>query len=280
MEDALHVNNLIVISDLHCGCRAGLCPDQAIPLDEGGTYMPSAPQKKMWKIWKKFWKEWVPQACRGEPYAVLVNGDALDGVHHGAKTQISQNHADQNKVAMLILEPIADECEGRFFMNRGTEAHAGKSAEMEEMLARMLGAVKDESDHHSRFEIFLRMGSGLIHALHHIGTTGASHYESSAVMKELAESFTESGRWGDSPPDMVVRSHRHRNIEVRIPTKSGYGISLVTAGWQLKTPFTYRVAGGRLTTPQIGGTLIRQGKTDFFTQHRVWRLERPKVVKI
>jgi len=148
------------------------------------------------------------------------------------------------------------------------------------MLARKLGAVPDAKGMHSRYEVFARVGSGLVHALHHIGTAGSNAYESSAVMRELAESFTESGRWGDAPPDIVVRSHRHRHLEIRIPTKLGYGIAFVTPGWQLKTPFTYRIAGGRLTTPQIGGSLIRQGDADLHTRHKVWRMARPTVVNL
>ena len=30
------VNNLVVVSDLHCGCRLGLCPEGGAQLDEGG----------------------------------------------------------------------------------------------------------------------------------------------------------------------------------------------------------------------------------------------------
>ena len=65
--------------------------------------------------------------------------------------------------------------------------------------------------------------------------------------------FTEAGRWGNKPPDVVVRSHRHRCIETRIPNAKGYATSFVTAGWQLKTPFAYRIADGRQALPQIGG---------------------------
>lgn len=242
--------------------------------------MPSDAQQMIWAAWREFWEEWVPLAGHGEPFAILVNGDALDGVHHGSKTQVSQNHADQAAIALQCLEPLMEKCRGRLYMVRGTEAHVGPSAEMEEMLAERLGAVPDAHGQHSRFEIWFRLGRGLVHAMHHIGTTGSMHYESTAVMKELSESYTEAGRWRDDPPDVVVRSHRHRHLEVRVPTKLGYGISFVTPGWQLKTPFTYKIPGGRLTTPQIGGSIIRDGDNDFYTRHRVWRMPRPEVVQL
>jgi hypothetical protein len=273
-----HVDNLIVVSDLHCGCKMGLCPDHPVQLDDGGTYQPSRVQRTMWAWWQEFWHDWVPEVCHGQPYAVLVNGDALDGVHHGAVTQVSNNLADQQAIAELCLRPVRDRCQGRFYMIRGTEAHVGPSGQQEEALARSLDAVKDSEGRRARYEAWIRVGSGLVHCLHHIGTTGSMHYESTAVTKELTESYAEAGRWRNRPPDVVVRSHRHRNIEVRVPTSLGYGISFTTAAWQLKTPFAFRIPGGRLTTPQIGGSAIIQGDHDLYTRHRVWSIGRTKEV--
>ena len=271
------VSNLVIVSDLHCGCQLGLCPAEGIVLDEAGGYEPSPLQKIVWACWREFWDVWVPEATRGEPFAVLVNGDSLDGRHHGSVTQISQNLAVQSNIAKAVLKPIKDLCDGRLYMTRGTEAHVGASAEAEEQLAVDLKAVPDEYGRRSRYELWGVVGKGLVHASHHIGITGSSHYESSAVMKELSELYAEAGRWRNRPPDVVVRSHRHRHLEVRVPTSLGYGISFTTAGWQLKTPFVYKIPGGRITMPQIGGSLIRQGDEDLFTRHRTWTIPRPKV---
>lgn len=275
---AKRVSNLVVISDTHCGCQFGLHPPEDITLDGGGIYVPSDLQRKVWAWWRAFWDEWVPEACHGEPFTVVVNGDMLDGRHHGSVTQVSQNLADQQRIAEAVFAPIVQRCEGRFYVIRGTEAHVGQSAENEENCARALGAVPDDNGLYSRFELWMRVGTGLVHLMHHIGTTGSSHYESSAVLKELTESYAEAGRWCKEPPDVVVRSHRHRHLEVRVPTSLGYGISFCTAGWQLKTPFAYRVAGGRYTTPQVGGSIIRQGDSDLYTRHKVWGVERSREV--
>ncbi len=270
------INNLIVISDLHCGCRLGLCPPDPVPLDDGGTYHASKLQLKVWKWWREFWDKWVPKVCHGEPYAVLVNGDSLDGVHHGSTTQISNNLADQAVVAYAALKPVREKAQ-RFFMVRGTEAHVGKSGVEEERLARLLQAEPDREGRHARHEVWIRVGKGLCHILHHIGTTGSAQYESSGPMSELAAEYAEAGRERSRPPDVVVRSHRHRNIEVRVPTAIGYGIVFCTTGWQLKTPFTYRLAGARVSSPQIGGSVIRQGDEDLYTRHKTWKIDRPKV---
>ncbi len=273
-------NNLVVVSDLHCGCQLGLCPADGVQLDEGGFYRPGSLQTKVGDMWDHFWKVWIPKACHNEPFAVVVNGDSLDGSHHGAVHQISHNLSDQAKIAYELLAPIVEACQGRFYMVRGTEAHVGPSGQQEEELADKLGAIPDESGRHARYELWAEVGKGLVHVMHHVGTTGTTHYESTAILKELAESYTEAGRWRLRPPDVVVRSHRHRHIEVRVPTDLGYGISFSTAGWQLKTPFTYKIPGGRVTTPQIGGSLIRQGDEDLYTRHRIWGIGRPTPVAI
>jgi len=272
------VNNAIVISDLHCGCQLGLCHPYGARMDNGGKYMPSNNQLKMWEHWLEFWYTWVPQVTRGEPYIVINNGDSLDGVHHRSVTQFSHNIEDQENLAFKILKPITEfeKCV-KYFHLRGTEAHVGPSGQYEESLAKRLGACPDENRNHARWELWIKIGQGLAHITHHIGTTGSMAYETSAVHKELEQSFVEAGRWDAEIPDVIVRSHRHRNVETRIQTYKGFAQACTTAGWQLKTPFVFKIPGGRQAQPQLGGTLIRSGDEDVYTRHRLWNLKRPPI---
>jgi hypothetical protein len=274
------ISNLVVISDTHCGCRLGLCPPGPVMLDEGVKYFPSDVQSRVWAWWEEFWGEWIPDVTRGEPYAVVVNGDATDGRHHGSVTQISHNLDDQAKIARLIMAPVVEKCEGRLYWIRGTEAHSGPSGEMEESLARDLKAIPNEIGQHARYEMWIRIGGkALVHVTHAIGATGSMAYESTAPMKELTETYVEAGRWHDEPPDVVVRSHRHRNIEVRIQTYKGFCTACTTGGWQLKTPFVYR-GPARMSVPQIGGSLVRHGDEDTYTRHFIRTIGRPAEVKL
>ncbi len=274
-----NITNVIVVSDLHAGCRLGLCPIGGVQLDDGGRYEPSELQQKVYSWWREFWLEWVPMVCRDEPFAVVMNGDAMDGVHHGSVTQISHNLVDQERCAFELLKPIVNFCEGRYFHIRGTEAHGGKSGQMEERLAEKLGAIPDKDGRFARWELYLKIGEALAHITHHIGTCGSLAYETSAVQKELEQSFVEAARWGQEPVNVIVRSHRHRNIETRfrarIRNRPTFATACVTAGWQLKTPFVYKIVGGRVTLPQIGGSLIRYGDEDIYTRHQVWEIDRP-----
>ena len=271
------IKNIVVISDTHCGCQFGLCPPK-IKLDGGGSYEQSNLQKIVWNRWKKFWNEFVPEVTNDEDYIIVHNGDAIDGIHHGSTTQISHNITDQKNIYTEIFSQLlsASHCK-QYFHIRGTEAHVGKSGEHEENIAKILGAKPDEAGNYARWELWLRFAGGLGHFTHHVGTTSSTAYESTAVHKELVEAYNEAGRWKDSPPDFIIRSHRHRAYEIKIPSDKGFAHAIVTPGWQLKTPFVYRGTLGRTGTPQIGGIIIQHREDiPIYTMAKIWRMDRSK----
>lgn len=281
----IETNNIVCFSDTHSGCKLALCPPEGVDLDDGGRYMPSRFQKKMWALWLEFWDEWVPAATKGEPFTVVMNGDALEGVHHGSTTQITHNLMDQGRIAKRILAPVVERCEGRYYHIRGTEAHVGPSASAEEGLAKSLGAIPNEDGQYARYDLWKTVGPDkLCHFLHHIGTTGSQAYEATAVHKEIVEEFAEAGRWRNQPPDVVVRSHRHRYMETAVPIghknkngsqSTGRAFSVVTPCWQGKTPFVWKIPGGRLSTPQFGGILIRFDR-QLYIDSKVWTVDRSR----
>lgn len=273
------IKNVIVISDLHAGCQLGLFPvGLKIPLDNGGYYVPSKLQKVLWNFWNEFWEDWVPTVTKGEPYIVVVNGDAIDGIHHNSVTQITHNIADQIVIAEKILLPIREKA-AKFYYIRGTEFHGGKSAQWEEILAKNLKAEKDKNGRYSRWSLWLQLNkSALIHFTHHIPYTTVSNYSSTAVLRELSEAFLICGRYGSRPPDIIVRSHRHRAVEVRIPSRNTYAIGLVTPAWQYITPFAYRMMPGKLGIAEIGGCLIRHGDEDvIYSRFKVMSIQQGEI---
>ena len=275
MRKPKEIRNIVVFSDSHIGCSLALMHPDGAETDNGPTVKPSAIQLKLWERWELFWNEWVPRVTHGEPYAVVHNGDAIDGVHHNSTTQWSHNLADQRNHAEKILSRVVELCEGRYYHIRGTEAHVGKSATEEEQLAKALNAIPSPEGHHARWELLKKIGDDTAHFSHHIGTTSSAHHETSAVNGELASAFTEAGRWGHAPPKIIVRSHRHRCSEIRLPARCGYATSFVTPAWQLKTPYVFKLPGGRNSAPQVGGSAIRVGDEEIYTRHCVWELARP-----
>jgi hypothetical protein len=276
--------SLVVISDTHAGCKLALMDPKGARLDGGGTYTPSDFQRQLWKLWRVFWDDWVPEVTRGEPFDLVHNGDAIEGVHHRATTPISHNLEDQLRIAEDVLRPVVARCKdggGTYYHIRGTEAHVGQSGEYEERLARSLGAKPNSEGQYARFDLWKRVGTPnkrvqapLVHLLHHIGTTGSAAHEASAVNAELTASYVEAARWGRQPPDYIVRSHRHRSIAVDLNSARGYAAAIVTPAWQGKTPFTWKIPGARISEPQVGGVVIRQGDEEFYYRRFVRSFDR------
>ncbi len=275
------VRTLIVVSDTHSGCRLALYPPkERLRLDDGGFYRPSEFQEHMWALWRQFWDEWVPTVTKGEPYDICHNGDVIEGVHHNATTQISHNINDQKKIAVAVMAHEIAKCRktgGTFYSVRGTGAHVGQSSIYEEEVAELLGAKPNRQGQHSRYDLWKRVGSPngpLVNLMHHIGTTGSAAHEASAVNAEFTATLVEAARWARKPPDYVVRSHRHRLIAVDLETARGHGASIVTPGWQGKSPFAWKIAGARVSEPQFGGVMIREGDRSNYYDRQVWSIER------
>ncbi len=268
-----NITAAVIISDLHAGCQLGLCPPK-VHLDEGGEYIPNEIQKILYEYWLEFWEVHVPDMTNGLPYCIIVNGDSLDGSHHGSTHQITHNLTDQGKIAKELLSPLVDKCEGRFYVIRGTESHVGPSGQEEERLAMELGAIPNKYGQYARNELWKKIGNHLIHILHHIGSTSSASYESTAVHAELIAAYIEAARWNERPPDAVIRSHRHRYFETMFATEKGRGRGVITPGWQAKTPYTFRI-GARNQRPQFGGVVVIESPGgELYTRSKVWSLGR------
>lgn len=270
------IRQAVVVSDLHCGCQFGLCPPE-VTLDGGGSYRASGLQGKVWRYWDQFWNRYVPRVTRSEPWVLILNGDAIDGVHHGVNTLATSNISDQVGIAEACLRgPVSQAA--ALYVVRGTEVHVGQSGEDEETLAKRLGAKPDANGRHSRFELRLKLGEALVDVQHHIATVNSNAYETTALTREFVTACEEAGRNGQQRPDCIIRSHRHRYAETRVPVKGGYGIVATCPGWQLKTPLTYRMPGARQALPQFGGLVLRYGDEDgLYVRARVWTIERTPI---
>lgn len=234
----------------------GLMSPGGAVTDEGNGVSPSDLQRKVWAWWEEFWGVAVPEMTTGEPFMVCHLGDAIDGSHHGSVHQWTHNLGTQSRYAEELLKPVVAQCEGRYYHLRGTEAHVSASSAEDERLAKALGAVPNKYGQHARYELWKKVGPAVVHLAHHVGTAGSQAYESSAVMRELTEAYIEAAKWGERPPDAIVRGHRHRMIKLAIPSARVEGQAVVAPGWQLKTPFSYRVAGARVSQPQFGGVVL------------------------
>ena len=273
---------VVAISDLHIGSTVGLCPPRVTVVDRG-TYLPNPFQRAVYRYWCNFWGKYVPQTVQGAEKVILViNGDVIDNIHHQTVNLLSNSIQVQEAAAIKIIEKICDLCPVKIdeiYFVAGTEAHSGLAAESERRIADKVGGLPDASGELLPFQRWMDVNGTTFHFAHSISTTSSAAYESSAPMRELVASMVEATQWGRPMPDVLVRSHRHRFIEVPIPTVKGRIRVVVTPGWQLRTPFVERI--DRMRMPHIGGVvfLVEKDK-QCQVKEKMYPLPEPKPTKI
>jgi len=228
-------------------------------LDDGGIYVPSKAQMELSRVWGKFFE--IGKSFKKISKRVLViNGDMVDGAHHFTVALATNNIQSQEAAAIQILSQVTKDYD-RVYVTRGTEAHVQPSAQSDERIARAIGAEPEpNTGNRAAWQWWLDVDGIVFNVAHHIGTTSSAAYESSAVMREMVAALVEAGQWQQRVPDVFVRSHRHRFIELGIPSVSGKIRAIVTPAWQLRTPFVERI--DRMRMPHIGGinVLIEDGE--------------------
>lgn len=264
-----------VVSDLHCGSTMALCPSGGIQLDEGGLYIPSRPQKALWDCWVDYWGIVRDTLRPGDRLFVAVNGDLVDGDHHGTCQIVSKNLAvTQHAIALSTLNLAVELNPKAIVVIRGTDAHTGKSAQFEEAVARDLPAIiRHETNGTNTHYHFRCLSEGVLMDFAHHGSVGRQRDTRSNPAKKLAlKILTEYAIAGERWPDVVYRSHMHQEADSEdvCPVRA-----IQTRGWQLQTEFVERIAAGGL--PEIGGIIQVNsgGKYDIRKIRYNWSRETP-----
>lgn len=238
---------ILVVSDLHCGSTVGLCPPDYATFD-GAVYGLNRIQQWIWANWQAMQDEWLPSIVGSDPFALVVNGDATEGIHHKTVQVVHADPGVHAKIAIHCLEPLAARA-SQTFMVRGTEAHVGHTTEAN--IGARLNAVKHpESGEHSAFAWNIRVNGTLCSFKHHIGTSSRLALYATQLSVTLAEEQTAAARHGHEVPTVVVRSHRHTYGMYT----DGHGMVITTPAWQTLTSFGHKVVPAAV--PSVGAVLL------------------------
>lgn len=232
---------LVVAGDPHPGSTLAVCPPEGVRLDDGGTYHPSKVQEWLW--WA--WTDGLAKAEQRRKDAdaeiwVVLNGDLMEGDHHGTSQIISKNPEAQAYVAERVFGVVKDLKPNRLFVVRGTEAHTGGAGSAEEALARRLGAERDkETRNWSRWHLRLNVHGLLNDFQHHGRSSGRPHLEMNAAAGLAHQIFLEHAKKRLPHPDLAWRSHTHRRYDSydAFPTRV-----IGVPSFQVKTSHVHKVA--------------------------------------
>lgn len=227
------IRKVVVVSDLHCGSTVGLLPRNAKTL-EGQRVQPNKAQAWLQDRWDEAMR-FVEDATRGEPFALVVNGDTIEGVHHGTKQVCSPEISDHCEWAYQSLMPLAEKAE-HLFVTTGTEAHTHST---EHHLAIRMGAVPDKfNDKPAWDELDLTVHGYTIRFTHHISTTSREWLSASRLSIHLANMRLAALDAKHPVPSGLIAGHCHRFDEYHTP---GGGLCLTLPSWQFLTRYGHKV---------------------------------------
>jgi hypothetical protein len=221
-----------MIADTHCGSTQGILPPGFVT-HEGNEIRQNEIQRWLWDCWQRG-MEWMEKVADGDPYALILNGDCLDGNHHRTKEIWSPDEGDHLKCARELLKVPAG-LAAKVFVVAGTEVHTHNA---ESALAEMLSAVPDPNTgkgawHRADLTI---AGTRLI-AQHHCPTSQRSWTAASALCAGLAEEQLQAARNGEQIPLALATAHRH----VFGTYESPNGVAVGLPAWQGLTRFGQKV---------------------------------------
>lgn len=260
---------LVAASDLHIGSTVALCTAR-VSLDDGGYYTASKAQRWLWQCWRDAWQK--VETLRGDaPLWIVLNGDVMDGDHHESLQILPRSPEAQLALAADILDPVVQRTE-HLFVVRGTAAHVGRSAWMEERLADDLGAECDPATgNKSWWHLLLDCERVRFDFAHHATGGNLPWTLPNAANRLAARTLLEYAMSGDKPPQVVVRSHKHRYRN----SGDNYPVQAIgLPAWQLTTEYVSRIAPGALADIGLVAFMCDDGQ---YSTHPIrYRARRPK----
>lgn len=221
----------VIVSDLHCGSKVGLLPPGCKD-ENGATYGLNAFQDWLWNQWCDG-MAWLESMLEGAAFDLVINGDVIEGVHHGTVEVIDPDASAHGAVAVAALQPVADLAE-RCWMVKGTEVHTRAS---ENHIGKALGCEPTREGGYAHRSVRLEYNGITMSVAHHMGASLRTWTEASGLGIALNSERLEAARAGWKIPDVVCRAHRHTFGVYH----DGYGMIVCTPAWQGKTRYVEKI---------------------------------------
>lgn len=186
------MKRLLVMSDLHCGHRAGLTPPEW--RDESG---------KWGELQKSIYDWYIQTLSEMKPIDVLVvNGDAIDGRNEGAGSTelITVDRKEQCEIARTCIEAVEAK---KIYMTYGTAYHTGKEEDWEAVLAEMIGAREIHS------HLWLDVDGVTFDFKHKVSGSVIPHGRHTGPARDKLWNLLWAEKELQPKADVLIRSHVH-----------------------------------------------------------------------
>ena len=193
------MRRIVIISDMHCGSRAGLTPPDWMYPEHCADHERETFARNQRLTWA--WFSRTIDRLRPIDY-LFVNGDAIDGKgdRSGGTEQLESDRSKQAEIASEIIRFIAAP---KIVMIYGTPYHVGNEEDWERLVANDVNAGKIGG--HEWVEV-----NGVVFDLKHkVGGSQIPHGRYTAVAREALWNLVWSTQDGQPKADVIVRSHVH-----------------------------------------------------------------------
>lgn len=226
------MKTVLVISDLHCGHRGGLCPpafQMRVPDD--------SPFRKFAVLQRETWNWFSRYVCGLNPDVVLVNGDCIEGKgeRSGGTELWTADRDEQADAALRCIQAVLGRRTKRIHILAGTPYHSGSEEDFERQIADRLGA---SFGGHEWIDV-----NGHIFDVRHAVNEGSSVVSMASLLQERMHNVDWSLDGGQPLADTYVRSHAHR---YQFMGRDGWQ-AVVTPGMQWGSKFGSRKCSKRVT---------------------------------
>lgn len=258
------MTTLLVVGDLHVNSAVAICPPE-FRNDDGGKTGPSDIQVWLWEKWQVL----ISIAARIPDLITIFNGDICEGDAKDRSHQlITRNRADIVKMASATIEPLV-KISKTCYLIRGTEAHTGKSGELEEFVAQDFDLPGPNKYVHSWWALPLSIAGRHFDISHEVtGGFGSPATRRNRANRLAFETVAEYANRGERPPDFVIRSHLHGLGD---SYDNHFTRAIITPCWTFATSYVSKKMP--LTLADIGAVFINVEKKE------VWKFN-PKPPKI
>ena len=258
-----------IVGDLHVNSTVALRPPRFVK-DDGDTSKASPQQTWIWRHWLAFWQEVgeVKERHDARLYAVF-NGELADDLNHRSTQLVSRNTTDQLRMAQDTLKPALGIVD-YVFVTRGTEAHSGPSACLDERIAEYIGAIPDPYGHHAWWNFIGDIGGVRFDIAHHSGHGHGRPWTRGGDANRLAADIVY--RYAEQNvrvPDIVIRGHVHKPVD---SYDNHITRAIVHPSWQLTNAFGHKLGGGWLP---IGGMYVicNGGGYEVVKRYKRWNVK-------
>lgn len=236
------IRSLVVLGDIHAGSSKALLPPNFVTLEDHEVRQ-NAIQKWLWECWRRK-DDFLDEVLGNAPFGLVLNGDLIEGIHHGTKEIISPEVADHRNAAVQLLKPVAERA-AKVFVVRGTECHVNNH---EVSIGKELGAVMNpETRIHAFDRLTIDIAGIRCVFRHHIPASVRRNLSATQLSIQLAEEQLEAVNNGEPLPRVVGAAHRHKPDHY----EDDNGLCFVSPPWQMLTRHGHKVVSPARCKPGV-----------------------------